>query len=71
MGLILSDVSLDAAVLRSLIPDVSIHHLEPHAADWDLNEASLAGIEILLCKRPPRNFARLRDLGLMQLSTVA
>ena len=70
MPLILSDVALDPATLCALLPDLPVRQLEPHAADWELEERLLSGVEILLCKRPPRNFERMPDLRLIQLSAV-
>src|SRR2546423_706962 len=70
MPLILSDVPLDPAALWAFLLDVPVRQLEPHPADWELEERLLPNVEILLCKRPPLNFERMPDLRLIQLSTV-
>lgn len=70
MSLILTDVPVEAAIWASLLPDVPLRQLDPHPAEWDLHEDLFAKVEILLCKRPPRNFDRMPDLRLIQLSTV-
>lgn len=70
MPAILTDVPLDAAALWASVPSLTLRQLLPHAVDWELEERLLAGVEILLCKRPPLNFDRMPDLRLIQLSTV-
>lgn len=68
----LSDVPLDEPAFRRLeaLPDVTVQVLPPHNKPWDLPDEMLRGPEVLLCKHPPRNFAGMTDLKMIQLSTV-
>lgn len=69
---IISDVPLDAAAVGRLetFPGVTVRQLLPNPARWELDDQFLSGTEILLCKFPPRNFERMADLRVIQLSTV-
>jgi phosphoglycerate dehydrogenase-like enzyme len=72
MTRILSDIPLPESCLRRLhaLPGESVHLLPAHDARWDVPAEHLAGPEVLLCKWPPRNLFEMRDLKVMQLSTV-
>ncbi len=69
---IVSDVPVDADVIQRLqaISGVTVRLLPPNATGWELDEKLLSGTEFLLCKFPPRNFDRMPNLRVIQLSTV-
>lgn len=69
---IISDVALDSGAVERLkvLSGVTVRLLPPHEPRWELDGQLLAGTEILLCKFPPRNFDRMPDLRVIQLSTV-
>jgi len=59
MAQILTAIPLEEAAQRRLeaLPGVSVRSLSPRKTrEWDLPPDLLRGIEILLCKFPPRNF---------------
>jgi phosphoglycerate dehydrogenase-like enzyme len=71
MKQLLIDVPLDEATLGRLgaLPGVEVHITQSHEpgkfpAEW------LRGKQVLLCKKPPKNFDDLTDLELLQLATV-
>jgi phosphoglycerate dehydrogenase-like enzyme len=60
---------LALARLRTL-PGVTVDELPHQPRDWEASPGLVAGTEVLLCKRPPRNLDALPDLKLIQISTV-
>src|SRR5262249_55376009 len=63
---------LETAVRRRLeaLPGVSVTTVPFHERGWELEDALLRGPQILLCKLPPRNYASMTELKLIQLATV-
>jgi phosphoglycerate dehydrogenase-like enzyme len=72
MAGILLSVTVDQSSVRRLeaLPGVAVRVVKPEARDWDLGDDLARGVEVLLCKYPPRNLAALADLKVLQLSTV-
>jgi phosphoglycerate dehydrogenase-like enzyme len=69
---ILITVTVDEAARRRLesLPGAAVQVLTPHEPVWDLPDHLAGGMEVLLCKYPPRNLDALTALKLIQLSTV-
>jgi phosphoglycerate dehydrogenase-like enzyme len=72
MPVIVTDVPLDGAALGRLeaLAGVTVRQLPPHKSGWELPDELLRGTQALLCKFPPRNFERMPDLKLIQITTV-
>ena len=72
MKKILLDLPLEENVLRRLraLAGVSVEALPVRAAGEPVAAELLRGGHVLLCKIPPKNFADLSDLELMQISSV-
>ncbi len=72
MARILSEVPLDEAAVRRLeaLPGVQVQQFSAHGPEWDLPADLVRGPELMLCKFPPRNLDAMRDLKMIQLSTV-
>jgi phosphoglycerate dehydrogenase-like enzyme len=72
MTRLLLSVTVDEASVRRLeaLPGVAVRVVAPHEREWDLPDDLARGVEVLLCKYPPRNLAALTDLKVVQLSTV-
>jgi phosphoglycerate dehydrogenase-like enzyme len=69
---IVSDVPLEVPALARLraLPRVAWELLPFHKAEWDIPCELLRHSHVLLCKLPPRNFADMPDLKIMQITTV-
>jgi phosphoglycerate dehydrogenase-like enzyme len=69
---ILISVTVDEATLRRLeaLPRAAINVVMPNEQEWDLPGELARGVEVLLCKYPPRNLDAMTDLKMIQLSTV-
>jgi phosphoglycerate dehydrogenase-like enzyme len=69
---LLTDVWLDEVALARLQsrPGLTVQVLPQHPTGWELADNLLQDPEILLVKLPPRNFERMSNLKLIQLSTV-
>jgi phosphoglycerate dehydrogenase-like enzyme len=63
-------VPVDGAALRWLEALAAVHVMSPHEREWDLPDDLAHGVEMLLCKYPPRNWDALAGLKVIQLSTV-
>jgi hypothetical protein len=72
MAGILLSVMVDEAAVRCLeaLPGVAVRVVKPEGRDWGLSDDLARGVEVLLCKYPPRNLTALTDLKVIQLSTV-
>src|SRR5262249_60570207 len=72
MAGILLSATVDEATVRRLeaLPGVAVRAVKPGGRDWGVSDDLARGVEVLLCKYPPRNLADLADLRVLQLSTV-
>ena len=72
MAGILLSVTVEEAAVRRLeaLPGVAVRAVKPEGRDWGVSDDLARGVEVLLCKYPPRNLADLADLKVLQLSTV-
>jgi phosphoglycerate dehydrogenase-like enzyme len=72
MAGILLSATVDEPAVRRLeaLPGVAVRVVKPEGRDWNVSDDLLRGVEVLLCKFPPRNLAALTDLKVIQLTTV-
>ena len=72
MAGVLLSVTVDEASVRRLeaLPGVAVRVVKPEGRDWGVSDDLAGGVEVLLCKYPPRDLAALADLKVIQLSTV-
>src|SRR5262249_36855480 len=67
----LAAIPLEEAARRRLeAHSISVMSFVPEAKEWDAPPELLRGIDILLCKFPPRNVLDMPDLKMIQLATV-
>ncbi|HYM10552.1 MAG TPA: D-2-hydroxyacid dehydrogenase [Bryobacterales bacterium] len=69
---VLVDVQADPAGLERLqsLPGIAVRAIEPKEETRDVPAELLRDVHILFCECPPKNFADLRSLRLIQLSTA-
>lgn len=52
------------------IPGLTVHVLDYQDGRWDLRDDLVPGTEVLLCKVPPGNLDKMKELRLIQLASV-
>jgi phosphoglycerate dehydrogenase-like enzyme len=69
---LLIDAPLDGEAMSRLeaLPAVAVRSAPAHEREWDLPDDLVRDVDVLLCRKPPRNVRAMTALKLVQLSSV-